>query len=937
MNDPTKQHINGDAGWLGVNLRNDPATLPPGLMADAENMRFRNGLPETRRGCVKPHWAHAVNPSTPTVVPAWGIIYGVGVFKDPDSLEWVLIAADGRIYRTREHNTPAALTLPSGVGIWSDCFPAQAFNKVYLFRGRYLAPLVMSDLSAGFADLLPLWSAATQYATGAEIAYGPFTAITSITSVSTTATVITTAAHGYVTGADVTISGAVETEYNGRYNITVIDVTTFTYAFAGSATTPATGTKTCSNMAQYWAAGATSYTLTALVRVVNTVTATKTAHGLANGTSVVIAGATQAEFNGTFVISNVTANTFDYTVTAVSSYPILAGVGITRAGTTATATKAAHGFTNGQSVTIAGATQPEYNGTYVIANVTVNTWDYTIVGAPATPATGAPTAQCASATGTLTLTAQVVPASLSPDTAPTQWTRLWNILPNADDALFINNRLLVPTAYTPGALTYTTGSNYTKKDFIVATDFIDQTHFDFASEFRINQGSEDELVQLQKFGDDTVICFKGKSWGALSGVRYDLASLQLDMRGTQYGLSAPRASVVAGQDIYLLAEKRGVVSIRQTEQNALQSVDLPLSDEIQPLIERINWSLSGRARMAYWDNKLYVAVPLDDGKRLGRELARVGSIYQIINNFPPWVPDALYFSVDIVPGAKYRFTPGTNEAYGYSVAVLSTETTFTASSPHFSFVGTGPGAACTASLRQIYENVNNAVLVYDFLTQKWSGRDTGIACMVKEFFKAKYNGVERLFFVASDNYVNMVEEAYDGDQIGNTSAATGLSWNQIAHNWTSRGYASPDMRFDRPTEALLILGTQNPSYAVSLLYDGVNETQTMDADGTTTWTRSRTVYDRPFDGADWDASNVNGDHGTAYRQDYSVTIDNLNGMYLTNGVALCVYQEMVQAFTVTPKRGRAVQIKFTATQGRTQVKGIEVRALRSHKRKGSFI
>jgi hypothetical protein len=70
------------------------------------------------------------------------------------------------------------------------------------------------------------------------------TAITSITRVTTTATVTTTAAHGFTTGQSVTISGAVQTEYNGTYVITVTGLTTFTYTVAGAPATPATGTIT---------------------------------------------------------------------------------------------------------------------------------------------------------------------------------------------------------------------------------------------------------------------------------------------------------------------------------------------------------------------------------------------------------------------------------------------------------------------------------------------------------------------------------------------------------------------------------------------------------------------------------------------------------------------------------------------------------------------
>jgi hypothetical protein len=69
----------------------------------------------------------------------------------------------------------------------------------------------------------------------------PAKSVTSITSVTTTATVTATA-HGWVNGQSVVISGATQTEYNGTYSITRTGADTFTYVFAGSATTPATGT-----------------------------------------------------------------------------------------------------------------------------------------------------------------------------------------------------------------------------------------------------------------------------------------------------------------------------------------------------------------------------------------------------------------------------------------------------------------------------------------------------------------------------------------------------------------------------------------------------------------------------------------------------------------------------------------------------------------------
>jgi hypothetical protein len=67
--------------------------------------------------------------------------------------------------------------------------------------------------------------------------------------------------------------------------------------------------------------------------------------------------------------------------------------GITRSGATATATCVGHAYAVNDWVQINGANQSEYNGIFVITSVTADTFSYTISGTPATPATGTITAQ----------------------------------------------------------------------------------------------------------------------------------------------------------------------------------------------------------------------------------------------------------------------------------------------------------------------------------------------------------------------------------------------------------------------------------------------------------------------------------------------------------------------------------------------------------------
>jgi len=66
---------------------------------------------------------------------------------------------------------------------------------------------------------------------------------------------------------------------------------------------------------------------------------------------------------------------------------------ITRSGSTASAVVTSHGYSNNDLVTIAGADQSAYNGEFIISNVSTDGFDYTVSGTPASPATGTITAE----------------------------------------------------------------------------------------------------------------------------------------------------------------------------------------------------------------------------------------------------------------------------------------------------------------------------------------------------------------------------------------------------------------------------------------------------------------------------------------------------------------------------------------------------------------
>lgn len=82
--------------------------------------------------------------------------------------------------------------------------------------------------------------------------YSPGT-VTSITRSGSTATLTFSADHGLTSkGHRLTIAGANEAEYNGTYNITVVNTTQISYTVSGTPATPATGTITATKPGAGW-------------------------------------------------------------------------------------------------------------------------------------------------------------------------------------------------------------------------------------------------------------------------------------------------------------------------------------------------------------------------------------------------------------------------------------------------------------------------------------------------------------------------------------------------------------------------------------------------------------------------------------------------------------------------------------------------------------
>lgn len=171
-------------------------------------------------------------------------------------------------------------------------------------------------------------------------------------------TLTTTGAHGFLKGDNVEISGLAELDLNGNFYITEVPTsTTFKYSLYPlnmAITKAVVAKKLVSNVATIF---------------------TKEAHGFVGGNTVFLKNI-DSVFSGSYtIISAPTATSFTFSKDRSTARTVTGAILISNIATLTTSE--AHGYVEGENVTIAGLDQ-NFNGTYAIISIpSVTTFSYT--------------------------------------------------------------------------------------------------------------------------------------------------------------------------------------------------------------------------------------------------------------------------------------------------------------------------------------------------------------------------------------------------------------------------------------------------------------------------------------------------------------------------------------------------------------------------------
>ena len=441
--------------------------------------------------------------------------------------------------------------------------------------------------------------------------------ISSATRATTTVTVTTSAAHGFVTGTLVYISGLTGTVVpNGNQTVTSTGSNTFTFTIAG-----ATGSETYGGSGL---AGAPILDDTAVNRVYgsclfsdpatnnteyiamatnSTLKLIKISDGTTTNIAYPAAVAISDEvnliqaFNYLFVFrngltalqwdGNFSSPTFTLVDNGAYTQPVIyQGTNNTVISSgVVTVTASGHTVAIGDLVRVSdrGTTGLNSLEEYRVYDTTSTTFKFK--------------ADCADSAATTVAVGQRQSIGLG-----------FTHMPCPDWAIYHQRRLWMPFKYlstgTSGNPTITARNI---SDEIIASDILDQNTYDqIENQFRIASGGADYLMALQPFAEDNLIAFTRNSIHLISGVGADLGNAVVREITREVGCCARKSIAQVGSKIMFLSDN-GVYGIEFDQLYNLRGVSVPLSEAINPTINSIDPLYIDNAVGIYHDNRYYLA------------------------------------------------------------------------------------------------------------------------------------------------------------------------------------------------------------------------------------------------------------------------------------------------------------------------------------------
>jgi len=186
-------------------------------------------------------------------------------------------------------------------------------------------------------------------------------------------------------------------------------------------------------------------------------------------------------------------------------------------------------------------------------------------------------------------------------------------MPAPEFAVYHQRRLVMPFQFSVNA----TPNSYTSRgilDEVIASDILDSDTYDqIYAQYRFNAGEADFTVGLHSFSEDNLMVFNRNSIHLISNTT-SLQGASTKLLTDEVGCVARQSIQQVGSQVIFLSDN-GVYSTQFFDEYNLRGTETPLSEPINETIKRINKDQRTQAVAVYFDNRYFIAVPLDNALR----------------------------------------------------------------------------------------------------------------------------------------------------------------------------------------------------------------------------------------------------------------------------------------------------------------------------------
>jgi hypothetical protein len=181
-------------------------------------------------------------------------------------------------------------------------------------------------------------------------------------------------------------------------------------------------------------------------------------------------------------------------------------------------------------------------------------------------------------------------------------------MPAPPFATYHQRRLVMPFKFlSTGTDTFETRNI---QDEIIASDVLDTNTYDQVfAQYRFNAGTSDFVVGLHSFAEDRLLVFNRNSIHIVTNTT-NLLTSSAQVLTDEVGCVARKSIEQVGSQVIFLSDN-GVYGTQFLDEYNLRGTETPLSEPINTTISRINKNAQANSVAVYFDNRYYIAVPLD--------------------------------------------------------------------------------------------------------------------------------------------------------------------------------------------------------------------------------------------------------------------------------------------------------------------------------------